>query len=136
MITVPYLDKVFVNWFRPVTFDDAIDRLNYFYTASLLCFFAITVSAKQYAGTPIQCLVSSEFRPEWKQYVENYCFIQNTFFVSFEEEIPNENSDRTEAEIRYYQWVPIVLALQAVMFYMPSWLWATLHKFRGAEMPL
>ena len=36
-----------------------------------------------------------------------------------------------QAEIGYYQWVPIVLALQAIMFCMPSWLWATLHKFSG-----
>ncbi|PAV62527.1 hypothetical protein WR25_00154 [Diploscapter pachys] len=134
MITVPYLDKVFVNWFRPVAFDDAIDRLNYFYTASLICFFAIMVSAKQYVGTPIQCWMPTEFKGGWEQYAEDYCFIQNTFFIPFEEEIPNEDSDRTKAEIGYYQWVPIVLALQAIMFYMPSWLWATLHKFSGLDL--
>ncbi|PAV79958.1 hypothetical protein WR25_13009 [Diploscapter pachys] len=134
MIVVPYVEDVFVNWFRSVAFDDAIDRLNYVYTASLMYLFAIVVSAKQYAGTPIQCWVPAEFKPGWKQYVEDYCFIQNTFFVSFEKEIPNENSDRTEAEIGYYQWVPIVLALQAIMFHMPSWLWATLHKFGGLDL--
>lgn len=50
----------------------------------------------RYAGTPIQCWVPAEFEFGWKQYVEDYCFVQNTFFVPFEEEIPSEDSDRTK----------------------------------------
>ena len=89
----------------------------------------------------------TEFKGGWEQYAEDYCFIQNTFFIPFEEEIPNGDSERAkvgeesdknsktnvilQAEIGYYQWVPIVLALQAIMFYIPSWLWTTLHKFSG-----
>ncbi|PAV82645.1 hypothetical protein WR25_10337 [Diploscapter pachys] len=76
-------------------------------------------SRKGYVGAPIQCWMPTEFKGGWEQYAEDYCFIQNTFFIPFEEDIPNEDSDRIKAEIGYYQWVPIVLALQAIMFYMP-----------------
>lgn len=29
-----------------------------------------------------------EFRGGWEQYAEDYCFIQNTYFKQFNEEIP------------------------------------------------
>jgi hypothetical protein len=32
------------------------------------------------------------------------------------------------------QWVPVVLALQAVMFYLPNWLWKTLHRQSGVDL--
>jgi hypothetical protein len=31
----------------------------------------------------------------------------------------------------HLQWVPIMLALQAVMFYLPNWIWKTLHQQSG-----
>ena len=30
----------------------------------------------------------------------------------------------------YYQWVPMVLALQAIFFYAPHWLWKQLENNR------
>jgi innexin len=58
------------KWFKPQTFDDPIDRLNYFITATLLTFFALMVSAKQYVGSPIQCFCPMEFKGGWEQYAE------------------------------------------------------------------
>ncbi|VDM84026.1 unnamed protein product [Strongylus vulgaris] len=65
-----------------------------------------------------------EFKGGWEQYAEDYCFIQNTFFNRSE-------IAKLQAEIGYYQWVPIVLALQAIMFYLPNWIWKTLHQQSG-----
>ncbi|CEF71318.1 Innexin family-containing protein [Strongyloides ratti] len=134
MLSVPFLEDLMRRWFKPQTFDDPIDRLNYFLTASILAFFAIMVSAKQYVGTPIQCWVPMEFKGGWEEYAEDYCFIQNTFFVPFEKQIPDNFDDRQEAEIGYYQWVPIVLALQAVMFFLPNWIWKRLHCQSGIDL--
>uniref|UniRef100_A0A0N4Z539 Innexin n=1 Tax=Parastrongyloides trichosuri TaxID=131310 RepID=A0A0N4Z539_PARTI len=134
MLSVPFLERVMRTWFRTTTYDDAVDRLNYFFTATILAFFGLMVSAKQYVGTPIQCWMPMEFKGGWEEYAEDYCFIQNTFFIPFNKTIPNDFDDRKEAEIGYYQWVPIVLALQAVMFFIPNWLWKRLHCQSGIDL--
>ncbi|KAI1731520.1 innexin domain-containing protein [Ditylenchus destructor] len=134
MLGIPFLDDAITKWFKPQTFDDPVDRLNYFVTSTMLTFFAIMVSAKQYVGSPIQCWMPMEFKGGWEQYAEDYCFIQNTYYVSPEEEIPTEVTDRDQRQFGYYQWVPIVLALQAVMFYLPFWIWKTLHQQSGIDL--
>ncbi|PIO59358.1 Innexin, partial [Teladorsagia circumcincta] len=49
-----------------------------------------------YVGSPIQCWMPMEFKGGWEQYAEDYCFIQNTFFVPFHEEIPADDEDRSK----------------------------------------
>uniref|UniRef100_A0A1I7ZUZ4 Innexin n=1 Tax=Steinernema glaseri TaxID=37863 RepID=A0A1I7ZUZ4_9BILA len=134
MLGIPFLDDAISKWFKPQTFDDPVDRLNYFITSTLLTFFALMVSAKQYVGSPIQCWMPMEFKGGWEQYAEDYCFIKNTYFIPFEDQIPESLDDRVEAEVNYYQWVPIVLALQAIMFYIPNWIWKTLHQQSGIDL--
>ncbi|VDN07394.1 unnamed protein product [Thelazia callipaeda] len=134
MLGIPFLDNAFLKLFAPTTYDDRIDRLNYFVTSSLLTFFAILVSAKQYVGSPIQCWMPMEFKGGWEQYAEDYCFIQNTYWVHFDEPVPEDVNDRRDAEIGYYQWVPIVLVLQALMFFIPAWVWKTLNKQSGLDL--
>ena len=76
----------------------------------------------------------TEFKGGWEQYVEDYCFIQNTYYVPLQDEIPVELDKREDKQFGYYQWVPIVLALQAVMFYIPNWIWKTLHQQSGVDL--
>lgn len=105
---------------------DFIDRLNFHYTPVLLGFFALLLSTKQYAGQPIQCWIPAQFTPAWEQYSEYYCFVKNTYFVPFSEQsLPNSELERTNREIGYYQWVPFVLALQALFFFAPMLFWRT-----------
>lgn len=134
MLGIPFLESAITKLFKTQTFDDPIDRLNYFITPTLLAFFALLVSAKQYVGSPIQCWMPMEFKGGWEQYAEDYCFIQNTYYVSPEEEIPAQIDERQGRQFGYYQWVPIMLALQAVMFYLPNWLWKTLHQQSGLDL--
>uniref|UniRef100_A0A183C3C5 Innexin n=1 Tax=Globodera pallida TaxID=36090 RepID=A0A183C3C5_GLOPA len=112
---IPFLHDAITKLFLPHTADDAVDRINYLITPTLLVFFALTVSAKQYVGTPIQCWMPFEFKKAWEEYAEDYCFIQNTYFVGDDEAIPMSITERNQRQFGYYQWVPVVLALQAYM---------------------
>ena len=47
MLGIPFLESAITKLFKTQTFDDPIDRLNYFITPTLLAFFALLVSAKQ-----------------------------------------------------------------------------------------
>jgi hypothetical protein len=42
---------------------------------------------------------------------------------------PHRESDERKYHA-YYQWVPIVLSIQAVMFYAPHWIWKQLEGGR------
>ncbi|WAR03603.1 MMP12-like protein [Mya arenaria] len=69
--------------------DDRIDRLNHVYTTVLLVVFAVVVSTTQFAGHPIHCWHPPEFEEmEWyESYIDNYCWISNTYHVPFSEEL-------------------------------------------------
>lgn len=130
MINIPFLERLFGS-LKPENYDDSIDRLNYYYTTLMLMFFSIVVSAKQYVGSPIQCWIPAEFKGGWEQYTEDYCFIKNTYFLPLHETIPNDYQRREEKEIGYYQWVPIVLALQALLFFVPNMIWKSFCSRSG-----
>lgn len=49
-------------------------------------------------------------------YTKNVCWISNTYYVPLGDSIPRNISEREDKEISYYQWVPIILLFQALMF--------------------
>lgn len=46
--------------------------------------------------------------------------VQNTYYVSFNESLPGPKEPTSHREIQYYQWVPIILAIQAILFMLPG----------------
>lgn len=54
-----------------------------------------------------------------RDYTDNMCWIKNTYYIPLGDQIPNKDEEIT-TEINYYQWVPIVLIVQALFFYLPS----------------
>ncbi|ETN68302.1 putative innexin-3 [Necator americanus] len=127
---VPYVSKIR----RSYQSNDLIDRLNYQYTAMLVALGAITLAATQYVGKPIQCWVPAQFTGAWEKYAETYCFIKGSYFLP-DDEHPNEDFiERDNAVIGYYQWVPLMLALQAFLFYVPCIVWKALNCSTGINV--
>ncbi|GMT28822.1 hypothetical protein PFISCL1PPCAC_28826 [Pristionchus fissidentatus] len=116
-------------------YDDAgMDRLNYYYTPVVIIVMAVTITAKQYVGEPLQCWVPAQFSRAWEQYAENYCFVYNTYWVQPGSEVPSEVEERISAQLIYYQWVPFIMIMEAGLFHFPAKIWAVLSKTSGLNL--
>ncbi|GIX84809.1 innexin inx2 [Caerostris darwini] len=111
--------------------DNNVFRLHYRFTVLVLVSFSILVSCRQYLGDPIDCIQNDDI-PE--NVLETYCWVHSTFTLpdAYEKkvgiEVPHPGIDKyTPGENRkyhaYYQWVCFVLFLQAILFYMPRYMW-------------
>ncbi|CAF0840008.1 unnamed protein product [Adineta ricciae] len=114
--------------------DDFYDRLSRRYSVVLLSIFAILVSSKQYVGEPIACFCPAHFTGTHVEYTNNICWISNTYFVSFDRLLPKYPDPKTEQFIYFYQYVPFILMIQAVLFYIPSLIWSTLSSKSGYDL--
>uniref|UniRef100_A0A1I8GJJ5 Innexin n=1 Tax=Macrostomum lignano TaxID=282301 RepID=A0A1I8GJJ5_9PLAT len=111
--------------------DDFADRLNYQFSGVILFLFIGLIGIRQYVGKPIQCWIPQEFTRGWEEYAENYCWVANTYYASLEADHLPEEQSRSRLTITYYQWAPIVLAVQALMFYIPCLIWRLFMNYSG-----
>lgn len=108
--------------------DDFGDRLNYRYSVSLFAVFAVIVTSKQYVGSHIRCWVPAHFSDSWKSYTNDYCWVKDTYYLNFDEYIPKEHEHEKRIRLSYYQWVPIILLVQAFMYYAPNLVWKNFNN--------
>ncbi|CAF0970631.1 unnamed protein product [Rotaria sp. Silwood1] len=106
--------------------DDFVDRLSRFYSVLIFSVFVIIVSSVQFVGKPISCFAPASFTDAHITYADFICWISDTYFVSIDAEIPEP--DNVEARqgtnaIRFYQYVPFILMLQACGFFLPGFFW-------------
>ncbi|XP_058805070.1 innexin inx7-like [Phymastichus coffea] len=124
--------------------DNIIFKLHYRATFLILLSCVVLVSSRQYIGEHIRC-VSDDGVPGGV--MESFCFFMSTFTVvkhmnvtAVEEgEIPHfgvgpkgKNDEVTRHA--YYQWVPFVLFLQALLFYLPHYFWRSVEGGRLATL--
>uniref|UniRef100_A0A0B7AXD1 Innexin n=1 Tax=Arion vulgaris TaxID=1028688 RepID=A0A0B7AXD1_9EUPU len=114
--------------------DDWADRVSHLWTVGVLALFAVMVSSVQYVGDPIQCWCPSEFTAAQVAYVKSVCWTSNTYFIPIGDTIPSNHRERTDAELSYYQWVPIIFLFQALMFKIPNLIWRMLNNTGGLNM--
>lgn len=106
-------------------------------TVIILVALSVLVTSRQYLGDPIDCISSADI----KSIADKYCWIHSTFtraalisdgkwgYEAVEDsEVPPGIRPEVEADMArvyhtYYQWVWLVLFLQAGLFYVPYWLW-------------
>ncbi|XP_014204131.1 innexin inx2-like [Copidosoma floridanum] len=113
-----------------VCIDNIVFKLHYKATFVLLMSFSILVSATQYFGDPINCL--ADVIPP--KIMNTYCWIHSTFTLPEKNGIPGrsvvqpgvsihvEDSDQVKLH-KNYQWVCFALFCQALLFYVPRYLW-------------
>lgn len=126
--------KVLLGKLKPRNDDDFVDRLFYIRTPSILFTFALIIGAKQLVGQPIQCWAPKEFKRDWMQYAEGFCFVENTYYVATDEHFPILAVEREDREIHYYQWVPFVLIGQALLLMAPKLLWNAFNWKNGLDI--
>jgi hypothetical protein len=116
-----------------VCIDNNVFRLHYKATVIILVAFSLLVTSRQYIGDPIDCIVDEIPL----NVMDTYCWIYSTFTI------PNRlgsivgkdvvqpgvgNHIEGEDDVKYhkyYQWVCFVLFFQAMLFYVPRYLWKT-----------
>ena len=113
--------------FQPST-ESSINRLHYRLTSFFLLTFAVVITYLEYIEK-ISCLRSPKSKIAVGT-INTYCFIQSTFTlpkhfkINYGEEallgVGTHNTKVDEIKYHaYYQWVPFVLVLQSMMFYLP-----------------
>lgn len=106
---------------QTVHIDNIIFYVHYKTTVTFLIAFSILVASRQYFGEPIDC----EFPKYPQDYLNNYCYVQATF-VRERSGIYSHSPHAEEEHVRYYgyySWVSIALFVQAVLFYIPRYMW-------------
>lgn len=123
-----------VREFKVRNDDDFVDKLNRQYSVSLLVTFSLIVSTKQFVGEPIKCWCPAHFTESHRDYANTICWLSNTYYVPFEEGVPTDIGVKSRPKISYYQWVPLVLLIEALMCFIPCLIWRILHKRSGINL--
>ncbi|XP_062574903.1 innexin unc-9-like [Saccostrea cucullata] len=114
--------------------DDWTDRFNNTIVPFFLIVFAVFTGAEHHlSGPPIHCWCPAEFTDWYVEYVNYLCWIRNTYYSPLNHPITEE---ARENEIVYYQWVPIMLVIMALLFKIPSILWRLFHKSSGIQLDM
>lgn len=134
-----------------VNIDNHVFKLHYRATVILMIAFSLLVTSRQYIGDPISCMSTASDLP--RNVLDQYCWVSTTFSLpaAFDKrvgvDVPYPGIDRSTPEEKriyhqYYQWVCFVLFLQAIMFYLPHYLWKVWEGGRlrslalGLEIPI
>ncbi len=74
--------------------NDFADRLSSRYTVFILVVYAIVVMSGMWVGDPIHCWVPMHFTGSHTKYTNSYCWVRNTYYLPFYEEIPKPHEAR------------------------------------------
>lgn len=113
-----------------VCIDNNVFRLHYKATVIILVGFSLLVTSRQYIGDPIDCIVD-EIPLD---VMDTYCWIYSTFTIPDRNGVIGRDiiqpgvaahvQDDDEVKYhKYYQWVCFALFFQAILFYVPRYLW-------------
>jgi len=104
-------------------------------TTAVLIGCSILTTSKQFFGDPIHCHIDSSHLS--LKVFESYCFMEETYTLAATNDSALDDTklyggsighglsreDREHVFHSYYQWVPLVLVLQAAFCYLPWYFW-------------
>lgn len=114
-----------------ICIDNNVFKLHYKATVVLLMVSSLLVTSRQYFGDPIDCVVEGISQ----HVMDTYCWIYATFTVTNKRNNrlgidmvqhgvrPYVDGEDEIAHHKYYQWVGFVLFFQALLFYIPRYVW-------------
>ncbi|CAO1416601.1 unnamed protein product [Diamesa serratosioi] len=120
---------------KVISIDNLCFKFHYRATFLILLVCTVLVTSRQYIGEHIRCMTGGA--PTIPEHVINtFCFFTTTFTVirHLNETLLRQDSlphpgigpmypDEPIKRHAYYQWVPFVLFLQAIAFYLPHLFW-------------
>jgi len=125
--------------------DNFVFRLHYQFTFGILAICCLLVTSYGYIdskGSAIQCMLDKGIGVD-EGLINKYCWIMSTFTLPrhWEDQaainghyihpgVGPDAEDEDKQYHAYYQWVPLFLGFQAVMFYAPHWIWKQLEGGR------
>jgi len=127
--------------FPKVWIDNAVFQLHGKLSVIVLMTCSLLITAAQFIGDPIDCIVHSSVVPEGV--MDTYCWIHSTFTLptKIDGELswahpgvgPHSPGGDQENIVKhkYYQWVCFTLFLQALFFHLPKLLW---KKWEGGKV--
>nr|ABB16290.1 innexin 9 [Hirudo medicinalis]AFC34068.1 INX9A [Hirudo verbana] len=111
--------------------DSFSDQLNCKHTVYILSLVAILSTTRFFVDDPITCHCPNQFTSSQVDYTEKVCWVTNTHYVPFDRAYLPKEGDPNKKFISYYQWIPLFLALQALLFYLPRFTWKNLSRKSG-----
>ncbi|VDL61755.1 unnamed protein product [Hymenolepis diminuta] len=113
------------------TLEDFSDRLNRFYTTTVMFILVGVTITNVYFLKAISCnLPHIPTSPGFTGYAESVCWVQGTIGFDRNDKIPGNETEwnklREKSDMSFYQWVPFCVAIQAILFYVPYLIWQAL----------
>jgi len=102
---------------RKIAADGLVFKMHYQFTSTFLLASALVLATNIGLGSPITCY--GESLGMNSKDLEAYCI---NYGVRIQKDIKGTNTQDSKYHL-WYQWTPIILLIQSVLFYIPHWLW-------------
>ncbi|CAG0881000.1 unnamed protein product [Cyprideis torosa] len=132
--------------YNKIRVDNLVFKLHYKFTMNVLLGASILVTMTSWIGEPIQCIHAEgsgddDQKKQFGKALESYCWIMSTFTLPHlqDKDVGTEvahpgvgphSKEHEKTYHAYYQWVPFVLFLQGLIFYVPHWIWKIVENKR------
>ena len=109
-----------------IQIDNTVFRLHYKATGMMLVLFSLLLSCNQFFGSPIKC-DRSGLKDFSDEYVSTFCWVESLYSVKTDGKTPYWGIGNSQGQQvishKHYQWICFMLFFQAMLCYIPRYLW-------------